>query len=586
MLHAEPRRRPRALSGIAIVLIAIAAGWIVSLVLPNYFVFLGITAIVSAISLLGLGIVTGSAGMIALCQLSFAAMGAWTVTALNSIGAPGGLFLWLVAGTVVAGAGGLLIGLPALRLRGVNLAVVTLGFAAAVDVTIVKFQFPGSSTMLQVQRPSLVLTDRNYLFFCLVVFLVLAAVMHVLQRGKTGTGWRTVAFSERAVAAAGASVAGLKLLAFALSAAIGGLSGGLLVGQIGGAYPASFSTMQSLAFYLLSIIVGTQFGEMALLAGIVMVAIPELLKRFGISQDWGLVIFGITGIQALATNSTLGQQIRDGIARRRRRRSLTRTSAADPQRPAPAVDPAPPAQHSDVALDEPLLEVRGLTVTYGTVTALDHVDLDVPSGRIVGLIGPNGAGKSTLVDAVSGFLANHEGTVQLAGRSLDGTPPNRRARGGLRRTFQQARVPSDMTVGGYVAFVARSGSTSAEIADLLREFDCPPPESRLADSDVGTRRLIEVVAHISSKPRVLMLDEPAAGFSHEEHVRFGERLRRIPARFGVSILLIEHDLDLVRSVCDTIVVLDFGRVIAAGDPESVLRSQEVLEAYMGEVQSL
>lgn len=570
------RIRPVALSCAA----ALLAGGVLIQVLPSYFVFLAITAIVSAIVLLGIGIVSGSAGMIALCQMSFAAVGAWTVTALNSMNAPGGFFLWLLAGTVVAGAAGLLIGLPALRLRGVNLAVVTLGFAAAVDATVIKLQFPGAETMLQVARPTVVATDRQYLFFCILVLIVVGVIVHVLQQGRPGTGWRTVAFSERAAAAAGSSVAGLKLLAFAVSAAVGGLSGGLLVGQIGGAYPASFSTIQSLAIYLLAIIVGTQFVEMAVLAGVIQVAIPEVLKRLGIPQDWGLVLFGVTGMQALATNSTLGQQLRDGLARRRRARAV----AAPAARPvaAPVVERRQPVG----PIGEPLLEVRGLTVRYGAVTALQDVDLDIPTGTIVGLIGPNGAGKSTLVDAISGFLTGYSGSIRLDGHALDGAAPHLRARRGLRRTFQQARVPSGMSVGGYVAFVARSRSSAAEIAALLAEFDCPPPEARLADSDVGTRRLIEVVAHICAKPRVLVLDEPAAGFSHDEHVRFGQRLRGIPATYGISVLLIEHDLDLVRSVCDQVVVLDFGQVIVAGAPDLVLSTPAVLEAYMGEVGSL
>ncbi len=586
MLRAELGDGGRTRTMAMVIVAALVAGGLVTLTLPSYFVFLGITAIVSATALLGLGIVSGSAGMIALCQMSFAAVGAWTVTALNSMGAPGGLFVWLIAGTVVAAAVGLLIGLPALRLRGINIAVVTLGFAAALDATIIKLQFPGAIEMVQVDRPDLVLGDRPYLFFCLVVLIAVAAVVHLMQRGKLGTGWRTVAFSERAVAASGTSVASVKLGAFALSAAIGGLSGGLLVGQIGGAYPASFSTIQSLALYLLAIIVGAQFVDMAILAGVVMVAIPEILKRVGVSQDWGLVIFGVTGVQALATNSTLGQQIRDAVARRRRQRTVSppvpiATGRAD-------APPAPAEAHvaASFPAGAPLLEVHGLSVTYGAVTALDSVDLVVPSATIVGLIGPNGAGKSTLVDAVSGFIADHSGWVSLDGRALDDLPPHRRARLGLRRTFQMARVPSGMTVGGYVAFVARSRSSANETADLLTEFGCPPPAARLADSDVGTRRLIEVVAHICSKPRVLLLDEPAAGFSSEEHVRFGERLRRIPARFGISILLIEHDLELVRSVCDEVVVLDFGKVIATGRPEQVLASADVQEAYMGEVESL
>jgi branched-chain amino acid transport system permease protein len=229
--------------------------------------------------------------------------------------------------------------------------------------------------------------------------------------------------------------------------------------------------------------------------------------------------------------------------------------------------------------------VRGLTVSFGQVKALSSVDLAVPEHGVLGVIGPNGAGKSTLVDVISGFLPSAGGSVELGGRPLTG-PPARRARSGLRRTFQQDRVPPGLTVDAYVRFVARRRLRAREIADALDFFGCPPARTPLSTVDVGARRLVEVVGHLLAGPRVLLLDEPAAGLPHEEHVAFGERLRQVPARFGVSVLLIEHDLELVRSVCDTITVLDFGQVLASGPQAEVLADPAVLRAYMGETELL
>ena len=204
----------------------------------------------------------------------------------------------------------------------------------------------------------------------------------------------------------------------------------------------------------------------------------------------------------------------------------------------------------------------------------------------MGLIGPNGAGKSTFVDAISGFLPKHGGRVLLGGRDLARLSPTRRARLGLRRTFQQDRVPPLLTVGGYVRFVARRRLSAADIDETLAFFGCPPARARLSSVDVGTRRLVEVAAAVLAGPRLLILDEPAAGLSHDEHLALAARLRDLPQRYGVALIIIEHDLDLVRSVCPMLTVLNFGKVLASGPQDAVLANPEVVKAYMGETELL
>jgi branched-chain amino acid transport system permease protein len=228
------------------------------------------------------------------------------------------------------------------------------------------------------------------------------------------------------------------------------------------------------------------------------------------------------------------------------------------------------------------LSARGITLRFGAVTALDDVDLDIPAGAIVGLIGPNGAGKSSMVDVLTGFTRPERGEVELGGRDVTGLRPTPRARAGLRRTFQQDRVPPGLRVGAYVRMVAHGRPDRAAIDETLEFFECPPAHALLSDVDLATRRLVEVAAHVLSGPRVLLLDEPAAGLSHEEHIRFGRHLQAVPERFGTAVLLIEHDLDMVRSVCTSLVVLDFGRVIASGTQDVVLSDPNVMRAYLGE----
>jgi branched-chain amino acid transport system permease protein len=332
---------------------------------------------------------------------------------------------------------------------------------------------------------------------------------------------------------------------------------------------------------------------MAIFGGILWVLVPELLKRWGVPQDWGFVIFGALGVQALTSGTNLGQGIRNLWWKRADRRAAAARKAAKADAAAhpaavepPAEASAPPAPSTASASDEPALSVTGLTVQFGALKALDEVSLEVPAGSVMGLIGPNGAGKSTFVDAISGFLPHASGSVRLGGMALGRMSPTKRARLGLRRTFQQDRVPPALTVDAYVRFVARRRVTAEEVAEVLDFFGCPPARTRLAGVDVGTRRLVEVAANVLAKPRVLLLDEPAAGLSHEEHLELGARLREVPARYGMAIVLIEHDLDLVRTVCSTLTVLDFGRVLASGPQDEVLADPAVIKAYMGETEML
>jgi len=582
----------------AVAVVGIAVGYALSEGLSGYFVFLAVSAVTAAIAILGLGIITGSAGMIALCQLTFAAIGAWIVAGLSYIDAPGGFAVWLVLGGIGAGVVGILVGLPALRLRGVNLAVVTLGFAAAADVTLVQIQFPGSADGTAVHRPELFSSDRGYFFFSVIVLALCGLAVFFLQRGRWGTSWKAVAFSERGTASAGQSVPGAKLTAFAISAALGGISGGLIAGQVQLPFASSFTPLQSLALYVLAVMSGAYLIDMAIFGGILWVLVPELLKQWGIKLDWGFVIFGALGVQALTSGTNLGQGIRNLFYRRADKRRAAQAQAAGdaggPASPSPELSPAG-ARISTTTVatldpvadaNAPVLVVDGLSVEFGALKALDDVSFEVPAGTIMGLIGPNGAGKSTFVDAISGFLPRHGGRVLLDGADLAGMSPTRRARQGLRRTYQQDRVPPSLTVEAYVRFVARRRLDRNEIEHTLAFFGCPPARSRLSSVDVGTRRLVEVAANVLAKPRLLILDEPAAGLSHEEHLALAVRLRDLPARFGISLVIIEHDLDLVRSVCPRLTVLDFGRVLASGPQTDVLEDPAVIRAYMGETELL
>jgi branched-chain amino acid transport system permease protein len=219
-------------------------------------------------------------------------------------------------------------------------------------------------------------------------------------------------------------------------------------------------------------------------------------------------------------------------------------------------------------------------VRYRNVVAIDRVSFVVPARTVVGLIGPNGAGKSSTVDAIAGFLPGYDGGVKLRGQSVDALSASQRARVGIRRTWQTTRIAPELRVGEYIRLAAGKLGDD-ELAGILAWLDCPPPETLIASVDAGTRRLLDLAGVVAARPPVILLDEPAAGQSYAEALKLGERIAEIPEKFGSAVLLIEHDMDLVRRACSQLVVFDFGRVIASGVPQAVLALPVVQKAYMG-----
>jgi branched-chain amino acid transport system ATP-binding protein len=220
-----------------------------------------------------------------------------------------------------------------------------------------------------------------------------------------------------------------------------------------------------------------------------------------------------------------------------------------------------------------VLAVRGLSVAFGGVHALEQVDLEVREGELVGLIGPNGAGKTTLIDAVTGFV-HFTGEVKLDGQDIGRMAAYERARLGLARTWQNTDLFDDLEVGENVA-VAGGATQILDLVDL--GWAAPAMPDQLPE---GTRKLVGVARALAGEPRLLCLDEPAAGLDARESEELGRSLRELANR-GQSTLLIDHDMGLVLSICDRVVVLEFGRVIADGPPEAVRQNERVIAAYLG-----
>jgi branched-chain amino acid transport system ATP-binding protein len=244
-----------------------------------------------------------------------------------------------------------------------------------------------------------------------------------------------------------------------------------------------------------------------------------------------------------------------------------------------------------------LLDVSGLTIRYGGVVAVDNVSLAVPEGSVYGLIGPNGAGKTSMVDALTGYTKPASGTVQFDGRDITRLRPYRRARLGLARTFQSVELFDDLTVDENLLVASERVNVGSALRDLFLAHR-PPDRTGVdwavavcgleevidrypSEISLGQRKLVGVGRALARQPRLVLLDEPAAGLDSDESVELGRRLRSMPAEHGVSVLLIDHDMGLVLSACDHLMVLDFGRQIAGGTPQAIREDPRVIEAYLG-----
>jgi ABC-type branched-subunit amino acid transport system ATPase component len=318
----------------------------------------------------------------------------------------------------------------------------------------------------------------------------------------------------------------------------------------------------------------------AIFAGLVSAGglIPQaLLVWFGLNGNWFQLFGGVILIFTLLQNPA-------GVAGDIYRRTHKR-----PQVHAPDVDAATrmritprTGQRRDLSAVPAALTVDDLSVRFGGVRALSGVSLNVKEGELVGLIGPNGAGKTTLIDAVSGFVSS-TGTVRLGQRDLHGQPPYVRAGEGLTRTWQSTELFDDLNVTENLTVAVRDGAASEEVAKetlalVGMEWAAEAMPTQLSS---GQRKLVGVARALVAKPSLLCLDEPAAGLDTAESQELGVTLRRL-ADAGQSMLLIEHDMGLVLGICDRVVVLEFGQVIAQGAPEVVRKDPKVIAAYLGD----
>jgi sulfate-transporting ATPase len=574
-------------------------GAVVAVVLLVSFVFS--TTVVESVTtssalgivVLSLVVVTGFTGQLSLAQFALAGTGGWIAAALV---ANEGFSFGTAAVCAVLGAipVGVLVGLPSLRTRGMNLAVATLGLALILQAQILaNADRTGGFGGLQLGDPTLFGLEIDTLhhperyallaFGCLVVVGLLVAN---LRRGRAGRRLVAVRSNERAAASLGVSVFGAKLYAFGLGAGIAAIGGVLIVFRRPVAtFIPGFSVFESIFVVVYAVIGGVGFVLGAIVGGIVAPGAfltnvtGDLLNddqavRLALGIGLLLVLFFVPNGLA-----SIPRRVADRFARRRER----------------VEDPLPEVELERVT--PAALQVSGLGVRFGGVIALDNVSLEVQPGEVLGLIGPNGAGKTTLIDGVTGFARAH-GTVTIGGVSVERWGPRKRARAGIGRSFQSLELFESLSVRENLRVASELRDPLAYLTDLvwprrspltpaavvaLREFGLEPDlDRRPEELPYGRRRLVAIARAVATRPSVLLLDEPAAGLDDGETAELGRLVRRLADDWGVAVLLVEHDVGLVLDVCDRVVVLEEGRKLAEGPPDVVRRDPKVIAAYLGE----
>ncbi len=555
-----------------------------------------------AIIALSVVVITGYTGQLSLAQSVLAGIAGLIAARL----APHLPFVAaLLVAALVTGAIGAVFALAALRIRGTTLAIATLGLGSALSaVVLLNPKYTGGIAGITVPIPHFfgwnIDPFEHGSRYALVTFgaLVLLSLMVAnVRRGVSGRRLLAVRSNERAAAALGVNNVFVKVYAFAVGAAIAAVGGVLIAFQQPAVEVSQTATFTVFAGILIvSVVVAGGVGSVGgALIGALLVSgglVSKLLDSYSEINDYLpliggaalilVLMFGPDGLFEL--NRRLVAKLTEPIAARLRRTPRATTDA--PSTPAGALIQVVPQA----------LQVQGMTVTFGGVTAVRNVDLTVLPGEVHGLIGPNGAGKTTLIDAITGFVGS-QGGCRLGEQNLTGRSARRRANAGVSRSFQSLELFTDLTIAENVAVATERGHARRWLTDLLwpgrltlspvarevlRQFELLDLADRKPDTiSFGRRKTVAIARAVAAAPSVLLLDEPAAGLDDHEADELAALIRRLAKDWGIAVLLVEHKIDMIMSLSDRVTVLERGAVLTSGTPAEVQSHPGVLDAYLG-----
>ena len=555
---------------------------------------------INVIMTVSLNLTTGFLGELALGHAGFMSVGAFTAGIITkqlttNLGwdAAACLPISLLAGGILAAVMGFLIGVPALRLKGDYLAIITLGFGEIIRVIIQNMEITGGASGI-----SRVPRINNFtLTYCIMVVVII--IMFTLGRSRHGRAILSIRENAVAAESTGISVTRYKIFAFTFAAFFAGIAGGLYAHQIGRVSAATFDFNKSIEYLVMVVLGGMGSITGSIIAAAVLTLLPELLRQFA---DYRMLLYSILLIimMLFRPKGLMGTA------------EFSLTWVWDRltgwyKRPvkAPARERAftlPDVPHYEVPGDGLVLETKNLGIRFGGLQAAENVNIKLKDNEIVGLIGPNGAGKTTVFNMLTGVYLPTDGDIRMLGKTMVGKKTYEIVTDGIARTFQNIRLFKSMTVleNIKVAFHTRMHYSPASgifrlpkyareergidrrAREILRVFNMEQSADLPADGlPYGQQRKLEICRALATNPKILLLDEPAAGMNPIETRELMETIGIIRKQFSVTILLIEHDMKLVMGICERIYVLNYGRIIAEGTPADIRNNPEVIKAYLG-----
>jgi branched-chain amino acid transport system ATP-binding protein/branched-chain amino acid transport system permease protein len=539
----------------------------------------------------GLNLVVGFAGQIAIGWVALLTLGAYTtsVLAAGNVMTPLPPYLALAIAGCVGAVFGLIIGLPALRLRTFYFAITTLGFATIVTQVALAWQSVtgGGVGVPGPQFPWPFTSQWGFYYFCFGLAAICTWMTHNIAASRFGRALTAIRDAE--VAAEASGIAKPKLLAtvFLFSGAVAGIAGGLFASLQSYITPDAFTLDLSVLFFIAILIGGHGSILGPLLGTILLTVLPEFAAPL---VAWSTFLYAVLLLVIVLA-------VPGGIAELidfRNRRPLETGRAIVPR-------PELLAKLLGKGDGTGTLTLQQVALSFGAVQAIDNLDLEIRPGQVHGLIGPNGSGKTTTLNVISGYYAQQRGSVMLSGIALPALEHTHRAQRRIARTFQTPRIVGSASVLENVMIGATVDGTATFVESLLSLPRHRRDEARLRDDAmlalaiVGLERLAsvradrlqhselrftEIARALMLRPTFLLLDEPAAGLSAEEIARLGALLVAI-AESGTGVLLVEHHADLIFDVCHEVTVLNLGRKLAAGTPDDIRSHREVINAYLG-----